>query len=91
MYEEKREIEKPHKIVEIVEESLKFNKQNQKGEGLKILTPNQLLRRLPIPLAQLKAGNNSEKLKNDIRQLLYSLYRSKKLTKEIYKSLVDII
>ena len=91
MYEEKREIEKPNKIVEIVEESLKFNKQNQKGEGLKILTPNQLLSRLPIPLAQLKAGNNSEKLKNDIRQLLYSLYRSKKLTKEIYKSLVDII
>ena len=91
MYEEKREIEKPNKIVEIVEESLKFNKQNQKGEGLKILTPNQLLSRLPIPLAQLKAENNSEKLKNDIRQLLYSLYRSKKLTKEIYKSLVDII
>ena len=91
MYEEEREIEKPNKIVEIVEESLKFNKQNQKGEGLKILTPNQLLSRLPIPLAQLKAGNNSEKLKNDIRQLLYSLYRSKKLTKEIYKSLVDII
>ena len=91
MYEEKREIEKPNKIVEIVEESLKFNKQNQKGEGLKILTPNQLLSKLPIPLAQLKAGNNSEKLKNDIRQLLYSLYRSKKLTKEIYKSLVDII
>ena len=91
MYEEEREIEKPNKIVEIVEESLKFNKQNQKGEGLKILTPNQLLSRLPIPLAQLKAGNNSEKLKNNIRQLLYSLYRSKKLTKEIYKSLVDII
>ena len=91
MYEEEREIEKPNKIVEIVEESLKFNKQNQKGEGLKILTPNQLLSKLPIPLAQLKAGNNSEKLKNDIRQLLYSLYRSKKLTKEIYKSLVDII
>ena len=91
MYEEEREIEKPNKIVEIVEESLKFNKQNQKGEGLKILTPNQLLSRLPIPLAQLIAGNNSEKLKNDIRQLLYSLYRSKKLTKEIYKSLVDII
>ena len=91
MYEEEREIQKPNKIVEIVEESLKFNKQNQKGEGLKILTPNQLLSKLPIPLAQLKAGNNSEKLKNDIRQLLYSLYRSKKLTKEIYKSLVDII
>ena len=50
-----------------------------------------MLSRLPITLAQLKAGNNSEKLKNEIRQLLYSLYRSKKLTKSIYKSLVDII
>ena len=62
-----------------------------KGKGLKILTPNQMLSRLPITLAQLKAGNNSEKLKNEIRQLLYSLYRSKKLTKQIYKSLIDII
>ena len=45
------------------------------GKGLKILTPNQMLSRLPITLAQLNAGNNSEKLKNEIRQLLYSLYR----------------
>ena len=45
------------------------------GKGLKILTPNQMLSRLPISLAQLKAGNNSEKLKNEIRQLLYSLHR----------------
>ena len=43
--------------------------------GLKIITLNQMLSRLPITLAQLKAGNNSEKLKNEIRQLLYSLYR----------------
>ena len=70
---------------------LKFNKQNQQGKGLKLLTPNQMLSRVPITLAQLKAGNNSEKLKNEIRQLLYSLYRSKKLTKEIYKSLINII
>ena len=55
----------------------------QRGQEIKILTPNQILSRLPISLAQLKAGNNSEKLKNEIRQLLYSLYRSKKLTKEI--------
>ena len=47
--------------------------------------------RLPISLAQLKAGNNSEKLKNEIRQILYSLYRSKKVTKQLYKSLTDII
>ena len=50
-----------------------------------------MLSRLPISLAQLKAENNSEKLKNDIRQLMYSLYRSKRLTKKLYKSLIDII
>ena len=49
-----------------------------------------MLSRLPITLAQLKARNNSEKLKNEIRQLLYSLYRTKKLTKPLYKSLVDM-
>ena len=69
---------------------LEFNRQQQ-GKGLKILTRNQMLSRLPISLAQLKAGNNSEKLKNEIRQLLYSLYRSKKLTKNICKTLIDII
>ena len=63
----------------------------QSGDDLKILTPDQMLSRLPITLAQLKAGNNSEKLKNEIRQLLHSLYRSKKLTKQLYKSLIDII
>ena len=66
-------------------------RRNQQGQGLKILTPNQMLSRLPISLAQLKAGNNSEKLKNEIRQILYSLYRSKNLTKQLYKSLIDII
>ena len=50
-----------------------------------------MLSRLPFILAQLNAGNNSEKLKNEIRQILYSLYRSKRLTKQIYKSLIDII
>ena len=59
--------------------------------GLKIITLNQMLSRLPITLAQLKAGNSSEKLKNEIRQLLYSLYRSKKLTKQLHKSLINII
>ena len=87
----KKKIEQPDKILKIVEKILEFNKQNQSGQGLKMLTPNQMLSRLPISLAQLKAGNNSEKLKNEIRQLLYSLYRSKKLTKQLYKSLIDII
>ena len=89
--EDEKKFEQPAKILKIVEEILEFNKQNQSGKGLKILTPNQMLSRLPISLAQLKAGNNSEKLKNEIRQLLYSLYRLKKLTKQLYKSLIDII
>ena len=54
-------------------------------------TPGQMLSRLPISLAQLKAGNNSEKLKNEIRQILYSLYRSKKLTKNVYNNLINAI
>ena len=62
-------------------EEFAAQRKNQPGHGLKILTPSQMLSRLPISLAQLKPGNNSEKLKNEIRQLLYSLYRSKKLTK----------
>ena len=80
------------KILNIVGKILEFalEERKQRGQGLKILTPNQMFSRLPISLAQLKAGNNSQKLKNEIRQLLYSLYRSKKLTKQLYKSLVDI-
>ena len=66
-------------------------RRKQKGQGLKILTPDQILRRLPIFLAQLKAGNNSEKFKNKIRQLLYSLYRLKTLTKIIYNNLINAI
>ena len=91
MSEDEKESDQPDKILKLVEKIIEFNKQNQSGPGLKILTPHQMLSRLPISLAQLKAGNNSEKLKNEIRQLLYSLYRSKKLTKQLYKSLIDII
>ena len=83
--------EKPFKVVNTVARILDFNKQNQEGQGFKILTPKQMLSRLPISLAQLKAGNNSEKLKNEIRQLLYSLYRSKKLSKTIYNNLINAI
>ena len=84
-------VEDNKKIINIVERIFYLNPLDQSGKGLKILTPCQMLCRLPITLAQLKAGNNSEKLKNEIRQLLYSLYRSKKLTKQLYKSLIDII
>ena len=93
MSEDEKEAEKPDIILEILEEIHIFNRENRKqqGLGLKIPTLNQMLSRLPISLAQLKAGKNSEKLKNEITQLLYSLYRSKKLLKNVYKSLVDII
>ena len=78
-------------MVKIVQCILEFNELNQSGKGLKMLTPNQMLSRLPISLAQLKAGKNSGKLKNEIGQLLHSLYLSKKLTKQICKSLINII
>ena len=91
MSEEERENEKPDKIVAIAEEILKFNKQIQQGKSLKTLTPNQMLSRLPISLAQIKAGNNSGNLKNEIRQLLYSLYRSKNMTKQVYNNLIKYI
>ena len=93
MSKDEIEIEKPDKILKIVEEIINFNKKNKKklGYGLKILTSDQMLSRLPIFLAQLKAGHNSEKLKNEIRQLSHSLYRSKKLTKQLDKSLIEII
>ena len=86
-----KKIENRNNMLKIVERILEFNQLNQSGQGLKILTPSQMLNRLPISLAQLKAGNSSEKLKNEIRQLLHSLYRSKKRTKQIYKSLTDMI
>ena len=63
----------------------------QEGTGLKILTPNQMLKRLPIALAQVKAGNNSESLLNEIRQIVYSLYRSKEITKKVYNNIINSI
>ena len=61
------------------------------GSGLKILTKKQMLSRLPILLAQIQAGNNSTKLKNEIRQILNLLYRSKVLTKTVYNNLIRVI
>ena len=63
----------------------------QEGKGLKILTPNQMLKRLPIALAQIKAGNNSESLLNEVRQIVYSLYRSKEITKKVYNNIINSI
>ena len=65
--------------------------EEQKGKGLKILTPNQMLKRLSIALAQIKAGNNSESLLNEIRQIVYSLYRSKEITKKVYNNIINSI
>ena len=82
-------IKQYNKIINIVERIFYFNQLEQKEEGLKILTPNQVFSRLPIILAQVKTRNNSEKLKSKIRQLLYSLYRSKRLTKNVCKNLMN--
>ena len=64
---------------------------SQEGEELQILTPNQMLKRLPIAFAQVKAGNNSESLLNEIRQIVYSLYRSKEITKKVYNNIINSI
>ena len=84
-------IEENEPIADIVGRILELNNQNQLGEGLKVLTPDQMLSRLPITVAQLEAGNNSQKLINGIRQLLHSLYRSKKSTKTINNHLINAI
>ena len=60
----------------------------QEGAGLKILTSKQMLQRLPIALAQIKTGNNSQSLLNEIRQILYSLYQSKEITKKVYNKII---
>ena len=84
-------------------EAKRLAKEEQEGKGanemsrvnankrLKILTPNQMLKRLPIALAQVKAGNNSESLLNEIRQIVYSLYRSKEITKKVYNNIINSI
>ena len=60
----------------------------EEGDGLKILTPNKLLIRFPVLLDQIKAGNNSYKVKNEIREILYLLYQHNKITKIIYNNLI---
>ena len=77
------------KIPDFESEESTAQRRNQSDHKLR--TPNQMHSRLPIALAQLKAGYNSQKHKNEIRQILYSLYRSKKLTKQICKSVVGVI
>ena len=88
----KKKNERLNRILKFAKDIPNFNEQKQQPvQGLKILTPNQMFSRWPIALAQLQAGNNSDKLKNEIRQLLYSLYRSKNMTKQVYNNLIKHI
>ena len=76
----------------ITSESIYKAKQNKtKGIGLKILTPKQMFQRLPLALAQVKSGNNSESFLNKIRQIVYSLYQSKQITKKVYNNIIKSI
>ena len=75
-----------NELKKIIEKSF-----NPSGSGLKILNKQQMLNRLPTLLAQIQAGNNSIKLKNELRQILYLLYRSKALTKTVYNNLSKVI
>ena len=75
----------------ILDAVYKWKQNETKGKGLKILTPKQILQRLPIALAQVKAGNNSESLLNEIRQIVYSLYQSKQITKKVYNNIFKSI
>ena len=87
------------KVINLLNDNAKFrseaiykSKQNEtKRKGLKVLTPKQMLQRLPIALAQVKAGNNSESLLNEIRQIVYSLYQSKQITKKEYNNIIKSI
>ena len=88
--ETEEEAEKRQTSLLIIPEETESDKE-QSAKGLKIKTPNQLLTRLSILLAQKKAGNNSQKLNNEIRQIIYSLYSSKNMSKTIYNYLMNSI
>ena len=75
----------------ILEPRKKAAEEEEEGRGLKMLTLKQMLQSLPIALAQIKAGNNSESLLNEIRQIVYSLYQSKQITKKVYKNMIKSI
>ena len=77
-------------IFQVSKESQKGKGANE-GERIKVLTPSQMLKRLPIALAQVKAGNNSKSLLNEIRKIVYSLYRSKEITKKVYNNIINSI
>ena len=84
------ENENPNKIVDIAEKILDFNKQ-KKGKGIKVLTPKQMLQRLPIALVQVKVGNRSENLPNAIHQIMYSSYQENEITKRVYNNIMNSV
>ena len=84
------ENENPNKIVDIAQNILDINKQ-QKGKGIKVLTPKQMLQRLPIALVQVKAGNRSENLPNAINQNIYSSYQENEITKRVYNNIMNSV
>ena len=88
----KKEIPKknPDKVIKIVETALDFNIQ-QKGKGLKILTLKQMLQKFPIAREQVKAGNTSENIRNEISQIIYSLYEAIEVTKKVYSNIMNSI
>ena len=75
----------------MLDSGYKIKQDETKGTGLKKLTPIQMLQRLPTALAQVKAGNNSEKLLNEIRQIVYSLHQSKEITKKLHNNIIKSI
>ena len=75
----------------VLDEAYKSKQNETKAKGLKTLTPKQILQRLPIALAQVKVGNNSESLLNEIRQIVYSLYQSKQITRKVYNNIIKSI
>ena len=79
------------KIFPIKIEGTGFSNKVSDRSNLKILTSKQMLQRLPIALAQVKAGNTSEDLLNEIRQIIYSLYRAKEITKKVYSNIMNSI
>ena len=78
-------------LMNISQEHQELDVKQEKGTGIKILTPKQMLQRMPIALAQVKAGNNSASLLNEIRQIVYSLYQSKEITKKVYNKIIKSI
>ena len=84
-----------NKVIEFFDDNFSMiseaKREVTKGTGLKIITPKQMLQRLPMAVAQVKAGNNSESLLNEIRQIVYSLHQSKEVTKKVYKNIIRSI